>query len=282
VSSLRGQNQDLIGLTRQRDQVADQLQKAQDKLTSLRNEVSTVRGTTLGTFNIASISTSYKEPVTFGTIMRQIRDAVKGAAQFKSILGKLAREGLAPALIQQLAEAGPGALAEAKALASATPKQIGALNRQYRLLGQAGTSIGNIAADQMYQGGVHAAQGLVNGLKSQESSLNQAIKSLAESMVATLRSTLGIHSPSTVARGIGNHMGEGLAIGIADMHKTVAAEADRLANSAVSTAQFGTSYGARGGRGGSFEFHQHIHNPMVPTQGPSTVAAMRAATDVLR
>jgi tape measure domain-containing protein len=272
TKTLRTENTRLIALTKQRDKVADQLAKAQDKLAAARDtynsEISSVRSTVRGTFDITSQRSIFNDrAVTVGDILANIKKAVANATAFTGILKKLAKNGLAQGLLQQLAEAGPSALPQAQALLASTPGQIKDLNSQYKALGTQGTNLGKFIADDLYSAGVQSAQGLVNGLRSQESALVSAVRALAEKMVKQIKTSLGIHSPSKVMHGLGINTAEGFRQGIASLHKDVAREADRLANSALPAGKFG-SYGgsAAGGRGG------HTFN--VSTQDPRAAAEM--------
>jgi hypothetical protein len=85
----------------------------------------------------------------------------------------------------------------------------------------------------MYQAGVDTAQGLVNGLNAQSSALAAAAKSLAAKLTAEVKKELGIHSPSTVAHGIGVNYGQGMVNGIAAMRPAVASEMRALADTSA-------------------------------------------------
>jgi hypothetical protein len=254
TKTLRTENTRLIALTKQRDKVADQLAKAQDKLAAARDtynsEISSVRSTVRGTFDITSQRSIFNDrAVTVGDILANIKKAVANATAFTGILKKLAKNGLAQGLLQQLAEAGPSALPQAQALLASTPGQIKDLNSQYKALGTQGTNLGKFIADDLYSAGVQSAQGLVNGLRSQESALVSAVRALAEKMVKQIKTSLGIHSPSKVMHGLGINTAEGFRQGIASLHKDVAREADRLANSALPAGKFG-AYGGSAAAGG--------------------------------
>jgi len=282
VTQLRAENSQLIALVKRRDQIAEQLAAAQQKLADARRdraaERATVAGAVRGSFDVSRLTTLYREPVTIRDLLAQLRTAASKAARFGVVLRKLAREGLPNGLLQQLAEAGPSALQEAEALLKATPAQFAAVKAQYAKLNRAAASTGGFVAGELYDAGVKSAEGLVAGLKAKESKVLQAIRELANKMVAQFRAALGIHSPSRVGIALGGNFGEGIAQGIGGKYAAVAGEVDRLANAAAST-RLRPPAGRPGafGGGGTFTFEQHIHSPMTPTTGPSSPAAMRAA-----
>ncbi len=85
------------------------------------------------------------------------------------------------------------------------------------------TGIGKIVSTAIYGAGIQAAQGLVDGLKSQDKALSAAITHLADLLVTQLKTDLKIHSPSQVMHAHGQHIGQGLANGIASTGDLVSA-----------------------------------------------------------
>lgn len=62
--------------------------------------------------------------------------------------------------------------------------------------------------------GKNIIDGLINGLKSMVSNLGNAVVNIAKGVADSFKSTLGIHSPSTLFMEYGIYTGEGYAIGI--------------------------------------------------------------------
>lgn len=75
--------------------------------------------------------------------------------------------------------------------------------------------------------GRNIIDGLINGLKSMVSSLGDAVVNIANGIANSFKSSLGIHSPSTLFMQYGIYTGEGYAIGIDksadDIYKSFAA-----------------------------------------------------------
>jgi hypothetical protein len=89
------------------------------------------------------------------------------------------------------------------------------------------------AAKNLYQAGVDSAQGLVNGLKSKQSALKKAMEDLAEEMIAALKKSLKIKSPSELFAEIGVYSMEGLAKGFKDSSGIVTDAVDDAAKDAL-------------------------------------------------
>jgi hypothetical protein len=78
----------------------------------------------------------------------------------------------------------------------------------------AATATGNQMADALYGAGVQAAQGLVNGLKTQDAAIKAQMLSIANSMKAALKKALGIKSPSRVMADLARQVPAGVAVGV--------------------------------------------------------------------
>jgi TP901 family phage tail tape measure protein len=81
--------------------------------------------------------------------------------------------------------------------------------------------------------------GLLNGITSMASSLYNKAKEIADGIKNKIKNALNINSPSRVMMELGQFTGEGLAIGIENMKKTVSKAADLLAQHAVPEIQAG-------------------------------------------
>lgn len=64
--------------------------------------------------------------------------------------------------------------------------------------------------------GSNAGKGMANGLREQITAVQAQAKRLSATLVATVRTQLGIHSPSRVMAELGRHTGEGFRVGVGD------------------------------------------------------------------
>ena len=83
--------------------------------------------------------------------------------------------------------------------------------------------------------GGHLMEGLVEGIAGAAKKVVNAVTDVAKKAVDGVKNFLGIHSPSTVFRAIGNFMGGGLVLGIADTTKSVDKAAVGIGSSAISS-----------------------------------------------
>lgn len=269
----------LAGLGRKRDSVRERLgtaptaPTAYERLASAKQNYAdkrqSVKSAITGTFDISQAGQQpFGEPVSLRSIRAQLAKAVSNAHRFSVALRRLGKAGLNRGLLSQLAEAGPSALPQALALMSATPKELASINGQYRQLNASGSNAGKYVADQMYNAkkgspyykvGVGYAQGVVNGLLSKESALTKAIRRLANKMVAQLRKSLDMHSPSRRLYSEARLAFSGYENGIQSKHGDIARAAGRIGNASIPTRG---SHASGGGGYVHIEKQElHVHYP---------------------
>lgn len=88
-------------------------------------------------------------------------------------------------------------------------------------------------ASQMLGVGRDIVQGLWNGISNGWSWLTDQVRNLANSLVSGIKSVLKIKSPSQVFMGIGDMMGQGLALGILGTADTIRSATNSLAQTAT-------------------------------------------------
>ncbi|MFD8407174.1 hypothetical protein ACFV1G_21115 [Streptomyces anulatus] len=231
-------NKKLLSLAKSRDKVAALLKAAQKKLDDVvsarAKKAADIRDGILGEGNITS-GMSVVNSVSAITIGLQV--AVKKAKEFGANLAKLKSAGLRSDLLDDIGNAGvDGGAATAAALAKATPAELKRINDLQAQLASAATKTGNSVAGALYDSGVKAAQGLVNGLKRQQGAIEKQMAKIAASMVKAIKKALKIKSPSRVFMGVGEMTGAGLREGMLRSRQSVAAASASMARAAVGAA----------------------------------------------
>lgn len=226
VGMLNQQTKKLLDLAAKRDKLAASLaagqQMAKDQKAS--------------GLSFASLTSLPNGGNTFdaGGILSGLKVRLGQLNAFSGNIAKLAKMGLSKDLIGQLIAAGPeGGAAYAAALVKATPDQLKALNSTQSQIAKASSSYGNSAADIMYDAGSQAGKGFLTGLTAQKKSIENAMSSLAKAIQAAIKKALKIKSPSRVMAEIGQHVGEGLVMGMDATHATVAQSARRMGSMAT-------------------------------------------------
>ncbi|QQZ56854.1 hypothetical protein IFE09_27015 [Streptomyces microflavus] len=232
-------NKRLLSLAKARDKVAASLKAAQKKLDDIvsarAKKGADIQAGILGEANITS-GFSLVNSVTAITVGLQA--AVKKAQEFGANLAKLKKAGLRSDLLGDIADAGvDGGAATAAALAKATPAELKRINELQAQLAKAASNTGTTVAGALYDSGVKAAQGLVEGLKKQQGAIEKQMKKIAQAMLKAIRKALDMHSPSRKLRAVAEVAMEGMPQGFEAMRAKVARSAASVASAAVSAAQ---------------------------------------------
>ncbi|MEU3709012.1 phage tail protein [Streptomyces catenulae] len=218
----------LLKLAAQWDSGAKQLEAARDRLDRLREEAadyaSRVADKIVDTGNVTRFEDS-----SFQGIVTGLQTAVEQAKRFAVALADLKAQGLNQEAIDQIASAGPEAgLSAAESIAAAGKDGIAEINRLQEELAKYGKQAGKTASDAMYANGVAIAEGLVKGLEANQASIEKQMLKIADSMVAAIKKSLGIHSPSRVFAALGSFVGQGFARGIEGESDRVAKAVDAI------------------------------------------------------
>lgn len=238
IAMLNRENKEMQAMANKRAAVAVQLKAAQTKLAAaiqLRDDFKKQITDASISFNaITNIQPPEGGQLTAAGIIAGMTETLRKTQQFAANLAKLKAKGLNATVYQQIAEAGAdqgGAIADA--LLAGGPNTFNTLNRLQANINSASAGLGNTAANNLYQAGVNAAQGLVNGLLAKTKALDAASKKLADAIVAQIKKTLGIHSPSSVLMGHGSMAGRGFAMGLEREYGRVMRAGAGLANAAT-------------------------------------------------
>lgn len=217
------------------------LDKMADKLAAFKDRVSTelqfgqqIKQAIRDLGNVAQESQGIG--VTFLGIQNQLRAAIAQSNAFASALKTLKNLGLNATSLSQLAQAGPAALEQANAIVMSGAAGItgaGGINDLQKQLDANANTIINTTADSYYKAGQSVATGFLDGLKSQQKAMEDAMDAMGQRAAAAIKKALGIHSPSKVMHGIGGYVAEGLADGMLAGQKKVQNSSMALANSTV-------------------------------------------------
>jgi hypothetical protein len=235
---LQMENKALQAMVIRRATVATQLKAAQAKLAAaiqIREDFrKQITDAALSYNAITNIAPTDGGSIVGQDIIERMQLTLAKTREFANNLANLKRLGLRSDLYKQIAEAGVEAGgATAAALAQGGKGVIGQVNNLQSKIANASAGLGNTAAANMYQAGVNAAQGLVNGLLAKTKALNAAAAKLANAIVAQVKKTLGIRSPSKVLAWHGSMAGQGFVRGIVGEYGNVRRAGVGLGNAAT-------------------------------------------------
>lgn len=215
---VRGQGQALDAIWREVDRAGTRIETARDRLRELQQEFTQLRESTRDSLRRElDLSGGIQDDgtATFESVASQVSGLAARMKKFAGLIKRLIKAGFPPALVQEVAALGSTeGIAVANALLSGTKAQQRDLIADFGSVQQASDQIGVALAEQMFRTGIEAQKGLIRGLEANRDALIKAAKRIAKTITDEIKRELGIKSPSTVFRQLGEFIVEGLALGI--------------------------------------------------------------------
>ena len=141
--------------------------------------------------------------------------------------------GLNDTMYKKLLESGTEALPFVEELLKGGAGAITDINTLSDDIELASSKLGKKASSNLYQAGVDAAKGIVEGLKSEMKPLEKVMTELANKIVGSLKKSLKIKSPSRVMAELGKFTGKGLAEGLTSTAKEVEKASDIVSSTTI-------------------------------------------------
>lgn len=191
----------------------------------------------------AKVVNGVAQALTAQDVTSNLQDKLKEIEEFQTNLQILLGQGLSDAAYKQLVDAGVqqgGAFA--KALVSGGQGSVQQTNALVDQIAGVSNSLGQEASSRLYQAGVDAAQGLVDGLTSLSAQLDSAAAALGDSIANAIRRSLGIASPAKRLIADMEYVGDGAVIGLDNQRGKVGDAAGRLASMVAMTPSLAAAY----------------------------------------
>lgn len=198
----------LIGQEKALGRVNGALEKARDKLDSLKSAAaslsSSVRSGILTSANITRGNNS-GGPVTVAGIMGGLTESRDKGSAFAQALKDLKKAGLDKGLIEEIGQAGTdgGGLETAGALLGASGSEIASLNELRAEIVKSAGAAGATTADAMYGAAIKAQTTSVNKLQQSQDRLEKSMAELARAMEKTLAKAIGKKAAGGIVGGSG-------------------------------------------------------------------------------
>jgi hypothetical protein len=150
-----------------------------------------------GLSNVASATTSGGMTYS-GNLLAGMQANLAAIRQFGAAVKRLAKMGLRKDLLNQIIQMGPAqGLQVANALIDGPAKVIAEMDATQAAIVSGSTSLGQAAANAMYDTGKSAGKGFLSGLQAQEHQVTAMMDRAAVSMVKTMRRELGMGGGGT-------------------------------------------------------------------------------------
>jgi tape measure domain-containing protein len=165
---------------------------------------------------------------------QSLKDQITAVSKYMETLNRLRAIGLDDETFKKLLSMGTAGQEFASQLLSGGKGSIDQINALDKQLQSASGALAKNAANSLYNAGIDAAKGLVDGLKKQQSEIRRAMEAIAKAMIMALKNQLGIRSPSRVFAELGANSAQGLADGIANSSNLVTKAAANIGDDAAS------------------------------------------------
>ncbi len=241
ITTLKAEGVQLLKLSETYDTVSKNLEDAQTKLDNLKSaRDDAIAGFTTQYDSLPDIVTKDAEGNdidALATYMGALDNQAKAITAYQSTLDQLRLLGLDDATYQKLLSEGPEDQRFADALLAGGKTAVSSLDLLDKQLKTAADTLAKHAGSDLYDVGIAAQQGIVQGLTRDKSAIRNAMQEVADEMVAALKKSLKSKSPSQVMAEIGVYAMDGLALGITGSSKTVTDSIEGVANDAISAMQ---------------------------------------------
>ncbi len=283
ITTLKAEGVQLLKLSETYDTVSKNLETAQAKLDTLK----AARDDAIASFtsqydtlpDIVTKDAEGHDVDQLATYMGALDNQAKAITAYQSTLDQLRLLGLDDQTYQKLLSEGPADQRFADALLAGGKTAVTALDALDKQLKTAADTLAKHAGSDLFDVGVAAQQGIVDGLTKDKSAIRRAMQDVADEMVAALKRSLKSKSPSQVMAEIGVMAIEGLAVGISDSTKMVTDAVAGVANDAV-TAMKKSIQSISDGVGGIMDINPTITPILDLTQIRSQAEELAALTAV--
>ncbi|ROS34530.1 phage tail tape measure protein [Curtobacterium sp. PhB78] len=179
----------MIKLEKRSDAASKAVEKASDKLDGLKSSASSMSSSISGKLS----DFSYGDYRSSTSLLRGLTSRASKLKQFQTLLVTLRKNGLAPALLNEVASLGVDeGLPLAKSLAASSKSQIAAINSQYGSIGKTSAQIGNQVADANFGKLITAAEKQLRAANKNASSITRAISTESRRLQRLIGKALGV------------------------------------------------------------------------------------------
>lgn len=172
-------------------------------------------------------------PNVLGSYQADLAAQVGAVTAYRVTLDQLRAMGLDDATYKKLLDAGTSGQEFASQLLAGGPAAVASINALDAQLQTAAQTLGYNGARNLYQAGVNAAQGIVDGLKAKQGEIYATMVRIAKEMIKALKAKLKVKSPSREMAAIGKFISLGLAQGMTASSSSVTDAATSLGASTL-------------------------------------------------
>lgn len=218
----------LASLEKRSDKASAAVDKASSKLDSLKSSASSMSSSLQSKLGDASVG-DYRSATSLQSGLTKRAGKLK---EFQALLNTLQKNGVAPALLNEIASLGVDAgMPLARSLAATSKSQIKAINTQYNAVQSTATKIGDKVADANFGKLITAAEKQLRSANSNASKITKAIDSNSRKLQRLIGKALGV--PGYQVGGYTGNGGVGEVAGLVHGREFVVNQAATARNRAL-------------------------------------------------
>lgn len=267
----------LLSLEKQSDRAAKAVDRASDKLDGLKSSASSMSSSIQGKLS----DFSYGDYRSSSSLQRALTGRASKLKEFQSLLTKLQKNGVAPALLNEIASLGiDEGIPLARSLATSSKAQIAAINTQYKSIQSTSAQIGNQVADANFGKLIDAAEKQLRSANRNATSITRAIASESRKLQRVIGRALGV--PGYSAGGYTGDYGTGQVAGLVHGREFVVNASATAANRQLLEAMnqggnvryMDSSRIVQAAPASSTSVEQHNHFKPMPNLDPNTLTTV--------
>ncbi|MCS0644976.1 phage tail tape measure protein [Curtobacterium flaccumfaciens] len=267
----------LLSLEKQSDKAAKAVDRASDKLDGLKSSASSMSSSISGKLS----DFSYGDYRSSSSLQRALTGRASKLKEFQSLLTKLQKNGVAPALLNEIASLGiDEGIPLARSLATSSKAQIAAINTQYKSIQSTSAQIGNQVADANFGKLIDAAEKQLRSANRNATSITRAIASESRKLQRVIGKALGV--PGYSVGGYTGDYGTGQVAGLVHGREFVVNASATAANRPLleamnqggSVRYMDSSRVVQAAPKSSTSVEQHNHFKPMPNLDPNTLTTV--------
>jgi hypothetical protein len=208
---MKKQQEHLIALSKRYDQYTNKINKATDALKNAKQLRDDYKTQVTDQYSVLPDIGSDTQLSGYETSLKK---QVADTQTLADVMAKLRKMGLDDATYKAILAKGTDALPFAEQILAGGKDAINELKTLDTKMSNEAKALGSSASTALYQAGVDAAQGILDGLVKQRDKIATAMRNIAHVLVVEIKKELKIKSPSKVFDELGQFTGMGLAGGI--------------------------------------------------------------------
>ncbi|MEG8035385.1 hypothetical protein QP157_08650 [Sphingomonas sp. LR61] len=199
----------MLKLEKRSDAASKAVEKASDKLDGLKGSASSMASSLQSKLSDVSVG----DYGSANSLLRGLTSRAGKLKQFQALLVTLRQNGIAPALLNEIASLGVDeGMPLARSLAASSKSQISAINTQYGAVGATSTQIGNQVADANFAKLITAAEKQLRAANKNASAITKAIAAESRKLQRVIGRALGV--PGYSVGGYTGDVGTGQVAGL--------------------------------------------------------------------